>query len=181
VTEAWYAIYTRYQHEKSAANLLERKEFTVFLPLYSAARSWGDRKQTVVLPLFPCYLFVQMSLERKLEVLRTAGVQWLVESAGRACEVPETDVQSLRKVCSVGVRLKPHAYLKQGERVRIHGGPLAGTEGFFVRAKNECRVVVSIGLLRKGVSVEVDALDVEGLESTGENALASEALAHSSA
>lgn len=161
VDEAWYAVYTRFQHEKSAANLLERKDVTVFLPVYRAVHFWGNRNQVVVLPLFPCYLFVKTAVERKLDVLRTAGVRWLVESAGRACEVAETEVEALRKVCASGARLEPHPYLRQGDHVRIRRGPLAGTEGFFVRARNLHRVVVSVELLRKGVSVEVEAGNVE--------------------
>jgi hypothetical protein len=38
-------------------------------------------------------------------------------------------------------------------------------EGFFVRAKNQFRVVVSVDLLRKSVAVEVDLADVELMNS----------------
>lgn len=164
--EAWYAVYTRFQHEKSAASLLERKAFEVFLPLYRTVHRWRDRKQTVSLPLFPCYLFLRTSADRKLDIVQTAGVHWLVENAGRACEVPDAEIETLRNVCAAGEDgkvVRPHDYLQQGERARIRGGPLAGTEGIFVRAKNQHRVIVAVELLRKCVSVEVDEEDVEPL------------------
>jgi len=129
--EAWYAVYTRFQHEKSAASLLERKSFEVFLPLYRAVHRWRDRKQTVSLPLFPCYLFLRGSTERKLDILQTAGVHWIVENAGRACEVPEAEIETLRNVCAAaesGRVVRPHPFLRRGETARIRGGPLAGTE-----------------------------------------------------
>jgi len=167
VAEPWYAIYTRFQHEKSAATLLERKKFEVFLPVYKTVHRWCDRNQMVILPLFPCYLFLRASVERKLDVLRTAGVRWFVENAGRACEVPEVEIETLRKICSVGTGVLPHPFLKQGDRVRIRTGPLAGMEGLFVRTKNQYRVVISVELVQKSVAVEVDLRNVEAVDGIG--------------
>ena len=161
MTQPWYAVYTRFQHEKTAAALLEKKEFEVFLPVYRAVHKWKDRNQTVTLPLFPCYLFLRMELARKVEILRTAGVLWMVENGGQACSVPDEEVESVRRICSSGSRFQPHPYLKEGDFVRIRKGPLLGVEGVFQRTKNDYRVIVSVGLLRQGVAVEVDLADVE--------------------
>lgn len=161
MAEAWYAIYTRFQHEKSAAALLQRKNFEVFLPVYRSVHQWSDRNQLVTLPLFPCYLFLRTSADRKVDVLRTGGVRWFVENAKRACEVSDVEIETLRKVCSSGAGVLPHPFLRQGDHVRVRTGPLAGTEGFFVRTKNQYRVVISVELLRKGVSMEVDRMDIE--------------------
>jgi transcription antitermination factor NusG len=161
VANAWYAIYTKFQHEKSAAALLEKKEFNVFLPVYRTVHRWKDRNQMVVLPLFPCYVFIRTELERKVEILRTCGVQWLVENAGKACVVPEPEIEAVRRICSVGTRFQPHPFLRRGDLVRIRKGPLLGMEGFFVQTKNQYRVVVSVELLAKSVAVEVNLGDVE--------------------
>lgn len=166
MTEPWYAIYTKFQHEKTAASLLEKKEFDVFLPLYRTIHRWKDRNQMVVLPLFPCYLFIRAALDRKLDVLRTAGVRWIVENSGYSCTVPDAEIEAVRKICSIGKRFQPHPFLKQGDLVRVWTGPLTGTEGFFLRVKNQYRVVVSVDLLRKSVAVEVDLADLDFL-STG--------------
>lgn len=163
MADPWYAVYTKHQHEKSAASLLERKDFDVFLPVYRTVHRWQDRNQLLILPLFPCYVFVRSGLDRKLDVLRTAGVRWFVENGGHACEVPEPEIEAVRKVCATGSQVQPHPFLKQGDRVRICRGPLAGTQGFFVREKNQYRVVISIELLRQAVSVEIDLNGVEPL------------------
>lgn len=160
MTEAWYAVYTKFQHEKTAASLLEKKELNVFLPVYRAVHRWKDRNQTVILPLFPCYLFLRTNLDRKLDILRTAGVRWIVENAGRACAVPEPEIDAVRTLCSV-VCVQPHPFLKQGERVRVRSGALAGIEGILVKLKNHYRVVISVDVLQKSVAVEVDLSNVE--------------------
>jgi transcription antitermination factor NusG len=159
---AWYALYTKHQHEKSAADLLVRKNFEVLSPLYSSTRRWQDRTKTgVLLPVFPCYLFVCTTLSRKPEVLRTPGIFSMVSSAGQACEVPEHDIQMVRQICSDPARIAPHPYLCAGETVRVRTGPFAGLTGVITRFKNGFRVVLSIALLQKSVALELDAFSLE--------------------
>jgi transcription antitermination factor NusG len=164
---AWYAVYTKHQHEKSASDLLSRKGFEVFLPRYSFERRWKDRTKTVSLPVFPCYLFLRTDLDRKLDILRTPGVFWLVETFGRACAIPESEIEAVRKIISSSSRVEPHPYpgLKDGDLVRIRSGALRGIQGTLIRLKNRYRVVLSVEILQKAISVEVDLGSVELLNS----------------
>jgi transcription antitermination factor NusG len=159
--DAWYAIYTKHQHERAAAEVLVRKGFKILLPQYRSVHRWKDRNKTVLLPLFPCYLFVQTDLGRKLDILRTPGVFWLVESGGCACPVPENDIEGISKIIQGPARIAPHPFLKSGERVRIRRGALEGIEGILIKLKNQYRVVLSVELLRKAVAVEIDLADVQ--------------------
>ena len=52
-------------------------------------------------------------------------------------------------------------FLRAGRRVRIITGPMAGVEGTFLRRKDQVRVVISISLIQRSVSVEIDEADVE--------------------
>jgi transcription elongation factor/antiterminator RfaH len=167
----WYAAYTKHQHEKRAADLLSRKGIEVFLPLYREAHRWKDRTQMVSVPLFPCYLFVRTNADQKLEILNTPGVFWLVENGGRACPVPESDIESVQKLVRSCSSVRPHPYLRNGDRVRIRTGALAGIEGILTRTKNQHRVVISVDLLSKSLSVEVDLSVLEPLPSSQTNAL----------
>jgi transcription antitermination factor NusG len=152
----WYAAYTKHQHEKHVERHFTSKGLETFLPLYEAVHRWQDRAKTVRMPLFPCYVFVRMSLQRKLDVLMTRGVFWLVGSSGFASPIPEREMESLRTVAANTHRLDPHPYLTQGDLVRVRSGPLAGIEGIFVRTKRQCRVVLSVPLLMKSAAVEVE-------------------------
>jgi transcription antitermination factor NusG len=167
VTGAWYAIYTKFQHEKSAAELLSRKHFEVFLPLYRTVHRWKDRNQIVVLPLFHSYLFVRTELGRKTEILQTAGVRWIVESAGRACPLPELEIEAVRSVCALS-GAQPHPFLREGDRVRVRTGPLTGTEGIFLRSKKQGRIIVSIQLLQQTVAVEMDISNLQFINESRE-------------
>jgi transcription antitermination factor NusG len=168
VGSAWYALYTKFQHEKKAADFLAKKDFEVLLPLYQAVHQWKDRKKQVLLPVFPCYVFVRTELSRKLELLRTPGVFSIVSSAGRASAVPDNDVDFVQRISSVPDSIAPHPYLAGGEFVRVRVGPFAGLMGIVARVKNQFRVVMSVEFLKKSVAVELDAASVELCRNSGE-------------
>lgn len=157
----WYAVYAKHQHEKRASELLARKGFEVFLPLYRTEHRWKDRTKVVSLPLFPSYLFLRTDLVRKIEILRTPGVFWLIENGGHACPVPETDIEAVRRITQSSANIQPHPYLRCGDFVRVREGALAGIEGILTRVKNRYRVVLSVDLLQKAIAVEVDLSVVE--------------------
>ena len=169
--DAWYAIYTKHQHEKSAADLLVRKGFEILLPLYRLTRRWKDRDKSLLSPLFPCYVFVRTDLSRKVDILRTPGVFWLVESGGCACQIPDTDIEEINKIVQSPARIAPHPYLRSGEWVRVRHGSLEGLEGILTRFKNQYRVVVTVEPLRKSVAVEVDVSAIEPLSRSDSKAL----------
>jgi transcription elongation factor/antiterminator RfaH len=173
---AWYAIYTKHQHEKTARDILARKNFEVLLPLYRSIHRWKDRNKVVDLPLFPCYVFIRANLERKVEILKTAGVFWLVESGGHACAIPDHEIEAVLRITGSESRVEPHPYLRTGDRVRIQRGALAGIEGILTRFKSQYRVVLSMELLRKAIAVEVDLSTVERLPSAIARVAAAESL-----
>jgi transcription antitermination factor NusG len=152
----WLAAYAKHQHEKRAAELLARKGMEVFLPLYREVHQWKDRQMPVFLPLFPCYLFVRARLEQKLDILKTPGIFFLVENEGRACAIPEGEIAAVQKLVQNFPSVRPHPFLKTGDRVRISRGALSGVEGILIRVKNQHRVVISVNSLQKSLSVEVD-------------------------
>ncbi len=158
---SWYALYTKHQHEKKAAEILRKKNFDVLLPLYSSVNQWEDRKKEVFLPVFPCYLFVRSSPDQKLNILRTPGVFLMVSSAARPCVVPEQDIDMIRRISLVPGRIEPHSYLETGEFVHVRVGPFAGLKGVLTRVKNRLRVVMSVKLLNKSVALELDAASLE--------------------
>jgi transcription antitermination factor NusG len=124
--------------------------------LYPSHRRWSDRSKDLLLPLFPGYLFCRLSLRDKLRVETTPSVLAIVGSAGRFQPIPESEICAIQIMLASGRPLLPHPYLKAGDFVFIHRGPLQGLEGILLQVKNIWRVVVSVTLLQRSVSVEVD-------------------------
>lgn len=157
----WYALYTAPRHEKFVADQMTRRGITCFLPLYRSLRRWKDRRKELALVLFPGYVFVQIALHNRLQVLQLPGAVRLVTFNGQPAALPEEEIENLRSRLS-GVRgIEPHPYLRVGRRVRVKSGPLQGLEGVIQRNKDRCRIVFSIHLIARSVAVEVDESDVE--------------------
>src|SRR4029077_3081379 len=159
----WYAIYTRHQHEKMVAQILTSKGFNTFLPLYATTHEWKDRKKALLLPLFPCYVFLKGDIHRRLQIITTPGIYGLVSSAGQPAAIPDAEIDAIRRVVESGVRVEAHPYLECGQRVRIKCGPLTGIEGILARKKNISRLVLSVEILGTAAAIEVAAFQVEAV------------------
>jgi transcription antitermination factor NusG len=163
----WYALHTNYQHEKAVARILTQKRFDIFLPLYDVAHRWKDRTKQLSLPLFPCYVFIQGGLDRRLDVLSTPGVLGFVGWSGRAAPIPEEEIEAVLRMMESSLKVEPHPFLKCGDWVRVRSGPLEGIEGILVRKKNLFRLVLSVEMLQKSVAVEVEVTAVESVSKLG--------------
>ena len=151
----WYAVYTCAHHEKRVAEQFHNRGVEHFLPQFESVRKWKDRKVRLQLPLFPGYVFVHLALSNRLPVLQVPGVVRLVAFNGQPVPLPEGEIGAIRNALKSARLVKPHSYLQVGRRVRILSGPLEGMAGIVVKRKNRTRLVISLDLIQRSVSVEV--------------------------
>jgi transcription antitermination factor NusG len=154
----------KHQHERKAATHLQRKGVDVFLPEQKVPRVWKDRRKFLSLPLFPGYLFLRSDLRNKIEILNTPGIFFLVENAGKSCAIPDHEIDSIRRLACSGLPAREHLFVTAGDRVRVRSGPLSGVVGILTYVKNQYRVVLTVELLQKALSIEVEAANVERIE-----------------
>jgi transcription antitermination factor NusG len=153
---AWYALVCRPRHEKAVATALGMKELECFVPLYRAMHRWSDRQKELQLPLFPGYAFCRFDVDRKIQVVSTPGVRSVVGNGRMPLPIDDAEIEHLQTVVGSGLQVNPCAFLQAGDKARVECGPLRGVEGVVVRVKNRDRMVVSVTLLQRSVSVEVD-------------------------
>ena len=158
---AWFAVHTSSRHEKQVARQLEGRCIDHFLPLYEESHRWADRIVSVQLPLFAGYLFVNISLQRRMDVLQVPGVARLVGFGATAQAIDSAEIESLQRGIFSGLVIEPHPYLKVGARVRVRSGPMKGAKGVLVRMKGSPRVVISVDLIMRSVAVEIDIADIQ--------------------
>jgi transcriptional antiterminator NusG len=151
----WFALKT-VTHEKTVAECLRMKGFEEFLPLYKTRKRWSDRFKEVHLPFFPGYIFCRFDVTNRLPILTTQGVSFIVGSGKIPIAIPDQEIAALKLVVSSGLAAGPCPFLELGQRVRIGEGPLEGLEGILTNIKSEWRVVVSVSLLQRSLSVEID-------------------------
>ncbi len=160
-TVAWYAIYTRSRHEKVVRDNLRGKGYDSFSPFYNATRRRGNRDVEVEVPLFPGYVFARFDSLKRLPILKTFGVVFIVSQAGEPEPVDPGELDSVQKILQSGRALQPWDFLRSGRRIRIRAGSLTGAEGILVRIKNSNRLVASVTVLQRSVAVEIDQDAVE--------------------
>jgi transcription antitermination factor NusG len=160
---SWYAVHTMARHEKRVATQFEEKRVCTFLPLLRQIHKWSDRRSVVEIPMFSCYAFVRMvqTVEERLKVLRTPGVLGFVGNERQGTSIPEEQIESLRKAISEKVPCLPHPFISAGKRVRIRGGSLDGVEGILMLQGRDQRLVISVELLQRSVSIRVEGYDIE--------------------
>lgn len=155
----WYALYVRPNAEQAVAKMLREKGYDAFTPTYRLRSRWSDRVVESERPCFPSYVFGRFDAEIKAPIVSTPGVIRIVGFAGRAAVLPDAEMDAVLRL-SESMLARPHPFLRVGQRVSVRSGPLAGAEGFLVKFKRECRLVVSISILERSVSAEIDAADV---------------------
>jgi transcription antitermination factor NusG len=154
--EEWYALQVRPRYEERVLRHLQGKGYEVFLPTYEFRRRWSDRLKSVVLPLFPSYIFSRFNVEKRLPILITPGVDSIVGAGKSPIPVDQGEISAIRSVMSSGVSSHPYPYLETGDMVEVDSGPLEGLSGIVLRNRGSDRLVISVTLLRRSVSVEID-------------------------
>jgi transcription termination/antitermination protein NusG len=162
----WYAVRTRSRHEKAGAEMLSNLNIQHYLPLTLELRQWSDRRQRIEVPLFSGYLFVRISMlnSTRLQVLKVPGIVAFVGNQGGPLPIPDIQIASVQTVLQAGVECSVDPLLKQGDRVRVTKGALAGIEGTLIRANSTDRLLISIEMIHQSLSINISKYDIEFAE-----------------
>ena len=157
---AWHVLWTRSNCEALVSDQLTAKGFHVFLPTLEMWVRRGAARQRHRVPMFPGYVFLHHALDKwsDVEIRKARGLVMILGDAwDRRAAVPATEIEAVRRLTESRLPAVTHAYLREGQRVRIVRGPLADVEGILVRTKpGKGLLVVSVDLLHRSVAVEVD-------------------------
>jgi transcriptional antiterminator NusG len=161
--ENWYAVHTRARHERVVAQRLREQGVNTFLPLVTEVHRWSDRRKSVELPLFGCYVFVKVlpTVEERLRVLRVDGVFKFVGARGVGTPITETQIDSVRTLIGQQIPWSAHPFLQIGQRVRVRGGALDGVEGILLSRNDDNTLVVSVDAIQRSLAVRIEGYDVE--------------------
>ena len=152
----WFALRVRSNHERVAAMYLREQGYDEFCPAYKSERQWSDRKKTVERFLFPGYVFCRLNPDDRLPVLMMPGVVNVVGFGSQPAPIPDQEIEHVRTMVGSGLLVSPWPFLSVGQTVVLERGPLAGVEGILQQIKKTFRLVVSVHMLQRSVSTEVD-------------------------
>lgn len=162
----WFAVRVRSNFERTVGNVLRSKGLEEFVPTYRSQRRWSDRVKEETHALFPGYLFCRLEPTNRLPILSTSGVVSIVGIGHCPLPVDPGELEAIWRVTNSSLLSSPWTRFREGEPVIVEHGPLAGVQGRLVKIKNQHRLVVSITLLQRAVSVEVDVTQVNPVGGT---------------
>ena len=159
----WYAVHTRSRHERVVVQRLQERGITTFLPVVNEVRRWSDRRKTVELPLFSCYVFVNLAptSKNRLQVLSVDSVLNFVGIRGQGTAIPDEQIHAVRTLVEEQLPWHAYPFLKIGQRVRIRDGALNGVEGILVSRNGDDTLVISIDAIQRSLAVRIEGYDVE--------------------
>ena len=152
----WYALQLKTRFERVVAAHLRGKGYEEYLPTYRSRRRWSDRVKEVELPLFPGYIFCKFDVTDRLPLMVVPGVISVVRFGGVPMPIPEQEIAAVQRVVNSGMPYGPWPEVCVGEAVHVTHGPLRGLEGVVLQVKKSYHLVISVNLLQRCVSVEID-------------------------
>lgn len=172
----WYAVRVRSNREAVVSLHLRERGLEEFTPCYQVERQWSDRIKLIDHPLFPGYVFCRLNMNDRMPVLTVPGVVNLVGIGKQPVAIPDEEMERVRTMVRSGLPVMPWPFLKEGDPVLIERGPLAGLEGILQKLKGKSRIIVSISLLQRSVSAEIDSSWIRPLQKSSSD---SDVLRHS--
>jgi transcription antitermination factor NusG len=158
--EPWYALWVRSRAEKAVFDQLVRKGIEAFLPTVNRWSRWKDRKKLIAWPLFPSYCFARFDAGEALTVRKCVGVVAIVSFEGAPAPIPPEQIAAIQALVASELKYDPCPALHEGDLVEVVHGPLTGVTGRLIRKGSTTKLVISITMINRAVSVAIDAADV---------------------
>lgn len=145
---SWYAVHTRPQAEAKAMENLLRQGNAAYLPRCRTEIRDARRRQIVLRPVFPRYLFagVDRGVGRWRPILSTHGVSDVVRAGDAPMPVAAEIIDALRAQEEAGTFDRLARPLRLGERVRISAGVFEDMIGRLVELREQDRAVVLLDI-----------------------------------
>jgi transcriptional antiterminator NusG len=156
IPPSWYAIRTRPNHEKTTAYLLVNKGYETYFPTYKSKLHPTKRAAIAERALFPGYVFCRFNVKTRMPIITSPGVVSILGFGNEPAPIPEDEIEAIKTLLRSGFDAEPLQFLTEGQRVRIECGPLEGLEGILLKKRNRYRLIISVTMLQRSISVEID-------------------------
>ena len=157
----WFVAHTRPRCEKKLLQFCEREGLSATLPLYRVAHKYRGKTVVFQKPLFPGYVFLQISVEQRGKIHRSDYLANLLEVTDQGLFVRQLEDVLRALDTDFEIRLAPR--IGEGMRVKIKNGPLRGVEGWVEQRHGMNTVLLRMDFIGQAAAVKLDATDLEAI------------------
>ena len=158
-TLPWYVAHTRPRCEKKLLQYCEREQLFARLLCYQSAHKYRGKTVVFQKPLFPGYLFLQISPDKRGVVLQSEYLANLLEIADQSLFVRQ--LQEIMRALETDYAIRLAPTIGEGMRIKIKNGPLRGIEGWVEERHGMDTVLIRLDFIGQAAAVKLDASCLE--------------------
>ena len=162
--EKWYVINTKPHSEFKVINYLNYNNIQTFMPKILLNRSHAGKKDKVIKPLFPSYLFAAIDINNSSfrKINNTFGVKSILGYGKEPAEVYNVVIDGLMEITDSEGLVKniDKSYYNIGQEIKIYDGPFMGFVGKFCGMKDDQRVMILLNILGRNLKLPLPGMHV---------------------
>ena len=155
----WHVLYVKSRWEKKVHESLLEILLEPYLPQIKTVNQWKDRKKTVLKPLFPSYVFVNINSALEFQkALSVNGACNYIRFGNEYARVSEKEIAHIKLLIGDNdtTNIEMNTQLpKVGEVKKITFGPLSGLECEVLKIGNVNKIIVQIDSLNQNITATV--------------------------
>lgn len=167
-TPSWVAVMTYPNAEPLVAQRFEEGEPPIehYLPKIIAPDKRFKDKPHHEKAMFPCYLFARINNKQIYQTRTTRGVLRIVSTQHSIIQVPERDIENIRRFEASLRDIHVHETVKlvRGARTVITEGEFAGMEGTIVKGCKDGNFCVSIDVMHISIVVRLSRKELQPIK-----------------
>jgi transcriptional antiterminator RfaH len=162
----WLVATTHTHKETLAVANLRQQGYVPYCPMIQRTRSHARRKEQVLRPLFPGYIFVGFDpdSDRWTPIQSTRGIRSVLRFGSQLGLLDGAFVQAIKSRERDGIVAMPKPSFAAGEEVRLVSGPFDGLIGKILSVNTGGRLTVLMDLLWRSVRVQVKQENAVGVQ-----------------
>jgi len=155
----WFVAHTRPRCEKKVVQFCYRESFSSTLPCYNSVHRYRGKTVSFKKPLFPGYVFLQLTPEARQKVAQNQYVANLLAVTDQAAFERQLADVLFALETKLDVRLAPE--IGSGRLIRVKSGPLRGFEGRVESRYGLSTVLLRIDFIGQAAAVKLEADELE--------------------
>lgn len=153
---SWYAVYVNVKHEKKVVNKLIDMGIIAYTPFIKKLQQWSDRKKWVEFPMLNGYVFVNITDDKKLDVLKCPSVFSYIKFENKEAKIRDVEIEILKSIeCSGYDVTQLTDEFKVLDDIEVTQGALKGLKGTIIQFQNTQYVQIVLQSLNQTIKVQL--------------------------
>lgn len=163
MNECWLVASTKPNKENLAYFNLIKQGFKVFFPRIYKINFYFNKKNKILRPLFPGYIFVNIECNKNwTKIDSTFGIKRVLKFGEKPCFLSKEILERIKKNCnSKDVFKRQINDLKRGDKIKINKGRMGFIDAIFKEFIDKKRSLILVDFLSRKVSTIVDNNSLE--------------------